>query len=40
MIFYLGRGGISLFLMVKRTLSKNPRESDLNGWEQVTRTAA
>ena len=34
------RGGISLLFMAKRTLSTNPRESDLNGWEQVTRTAA
>jgi hypothetical protein len=40
MIFYLGRAGISLFFMAKRTLSTNPRESDLNGWEQVTRTGA
>ena len=33
--FYLGRGGISLFFIAKQTLSTNPRESGLNGWEQL-----
>ena len=40
MILYLARGGISLFFMAKRTLSTNPRESDLNDWGQLTRTVA